>query len=66
MLQNDLITWLMETATHDYHFTPQDIAMRILVTNFASIHSSTMVRYTLISRHIFKLNRPIVNCSSDL
>ncbi|KAF9453724.1 cytochrome P450 [Macrolepiota fuliginosa MF-IS2] len=39
---NDVITWLLETATHDYHFTVRDIVLRILIINFTAIHTSTM------------------------
>jgi cytochrome P450 len=41
-MPNDLITWLMETATHDYHFGVRDIVMRIFIVNFTSIHTSSM------------------------
>lgn len=52
--QNDLITWLIETSTQDYHRDPRDLALRILAINFAAIHTSTMVcaspiRYLTIS-----------------
>ncbi|KXN83235.1 Ent-kaurene oxidase [Leucoagaricus sp. SymC.cos] len=41
-LPNDLITWLLETATHDYHLAVRDLVMRIFVVNFTAIHTSTM------------------------
>ncbi|KAF9453723.1 cytochrome P450 [Macrolepiota fuliginosa MF-IS2] len=39
---NDLITWLSETATHEYHLTARDMVMRTLVINFTAIHTTTM------------------------
>ncbi|EKM83195.1 hypothetical protein AGABI1DRAFT_111666 [Agaricus bisporus var. burnettii JB137-S8] len=41
-MPNDLITWLMESATHDYHFGVRDMVMRIFIVNFTSIHTSSM------------------------
>ncbi|EKM83194.1 hypothetical protein AGABI1DRAFT_104916 [Agaricus bisporus var. burnettii JB137-S8] len=40
---NDLISWLLETATEDYHRTLHDIINRILLLNFAAMHTTTMV-----------------------
>lgn len=39
---NDLISWLLETTTEDYHRTVHDLVLRILTVNFAAIHTSTM------------------------
>ncbi|KAJ3556908.1 hypothetical protein NP233_g11870 [Leucocoprinus birnbaumii] len=39
---NDLISWLLETTTQDYHRTIRDLVLRILTVNFAAIHTSTM------------------------
>ncbi|KAF9453720.1 cytochrome P450 [Macrolepiota fuliginosa MF-IS2] len=39
---NDLITWLIETATQDYQLDARDLAKRILAINFAAIHTSSM------------------------
>ncbi|KAF9453726.1 cytochrome P450 [Macrolepiota fuliginosa MF-IS2] len=39
---NDLITWLLETTTEDYHRTIHDLVLRILTVNFAAIHTSTL------------------------
>ncbi|KAF5349582.1 hypothetical protein D9756_008945 [Leucocoprinus leucothites] len=41
-LPNDLVSWLLETATHDYHLTVHDLVTRILVVNFTAIHTTTM------------------------
>ncbi|KXN83234.1 Ent-kaurene oxidase [Leucoagaricus sp. SymC.cos] len=41
-LPNDVITWLLDSATHDYHRSKEDIVMRILLMNFAAIHTTTM------------------------
>jgi len=39
---NDLITWLLENMTQDYHRTVFDLVLRILTVNFAAIHTSTI------------------------
>ncbi|KXN83236.1 Ent-kaurene oxidase [Leucoagaricus sp. SymC.cos] len=39
---NDLISWLLETTTQDYHRTVRDLVLRVLSVNFAAIHTSTM------------------------
>ncbi|KAJ3557278.1 hypothetical protein NP233_g11786 [Leucocoprinus birnbaumii] len=41
-LPNDVITWLLDSATHDYHRSKKDIVQRILLLNFAAIHTTTM------------------------
>ncbi|KAF5349711.1 hypothetical protein D9756_008946 [Leucocoprinus leucothites] len=41
-LPNDVITWLLDTATHDYHRSKRDIVMRVMLLNFAAIHTTTM------------------------
>jgi hypothetical protein len=40
--QNDIISWFLETATEDYHRTLRDIVNRILLLNFAAIHTTSM------------------------
>ncbi|KAF9453730.1 cytochrome P450 [Macrolepiota fuliginosa MF-IS2] len=39
---NDLITWLLDTTTQDYHRTIYDLVLRILTVNFGAIHTSTL------------------------
>lgn len=46
--QNDLISWLLEIAVGDQR-TPTDLALRILGTNMASIHTSSMVCSIILS-----------------
>ncbi|KAJ3561249.1 hypothetical protein NP233_g10308 [Leucocoprinus birnbaumii] len=41
-LPSDLVSWLINTATHDYHLTVYDLVTRILVVNFTAIHTTTM------------------------
>jgi hypothetical protein len=48
-VQNDLITWLLDNATRDYHYSITDLAARILAVNFAAIHNTTMVRMDHLS-----------------
>jgi len=38
---NDLISWLLENTTQDYHRTVLDLVLRILTVNFGAIHTST-------------------------
>ncbi|EKM83220.1 hypothetical protein AGABI1DRAFT_34230, partial [Agaricus bisporus var. burnettii JB137-S8] len=40
---NDVVTWLLQTATHDYHLTVRDLVKRILMINFASTQTSSLV-----------------------
>ncbi|EKM83196.1 hypothetical protein AGABI1DRAFT_125670 [Agaricus bisporus var. burnettii JB137-S8] len=39
---NDVISWLMGSATKDYHLSVRDIVLRILIINFTAVHTSTM------------------------
>ncbi|KAF9453725.1 cytochrome P450 [Macrolepiota fuliginosa MF-IS2] len=39
---DDLIAWLLESATQDYHFTARDMAMRLCLIYFAALHSTSM------------------------
>ncbi|KAJ3561250.1 hypothetical protein NP233_g10307 [Leucocoprinus birnbaumii] len=41
-LEKDVFTWLLESATHDYHLSVEDIVRRILVINFTSIHTTAV------------------------
>ncbi|KAF5349709.1 hypothetical protein D9756_008944 [Leucocoprinus leucothites] len=41
-LENDVFTWLLESATQDYHYSVEDIVRRILVINFTSIHTTAV------------------------
>jgi hypothetical protein len=42
-MQNDLISWLLDSADEDQK-TVNDVVLRILVINFASIHTTSSVR----------------------
>lgn len=47
--QNDMLSWLMNEAK-GYQRTVKDYTLRILAINFASIHTSSMVRcYPLLT-----------------
>ncbi|KAF9453721.1 cytochrome P450 [Macrolepiota fuliginosa MF-IS2] len=39
---NDAISWLLDTATEDYHRTVHDIVARVLLLNFTAIHTTTI------------------------
>lgn len=41
-LPNDLISWLIESSTHEGQRNLREIAIRVLVINFAAIHTSSM------------------------
>ncbi len=47
-LQNDLLQWLLDSPAGQAESVP-DMAQRLLVLNFASIHTSSMVRAFLIA-----------------
>lgn len=50
--QNDLLSWLIDEAPEDRK-TVHDLALRILVVNFAAIHTSSLVRLFVLS--LFKV-----------
>ncbi|KXN84575.1 Ent-kaurene oxidase [Leucoagaricus sp. SymC.cos] len=40
---NDILSWFIETSSKEYHRTIQDLIRRVVMTNVASLHASTMV-----------------------
>ena len=51
--QNDAISWLLEVGKKPYQRTIRSLTVRILLMNFAGIHTTTMVRVTSTLNHSF-------------
>ncbi|KAF8575897.1 cytochrome P450 [Ramaria rubella] len=70
LLQNDVLSWLMDEAC-DEERTPRNLTLRVLLLNFASIHTSTMTfthaLYDLASRpeHISSIREEIESVISE-
>ena len=45
MTQNDFMMWLIEAAPPGFYQTPLGIANKIMATNFAAIHTSSLVGF---------------------